>query len=90
MARIRYSLAEASAEAARLATEFVAGRSDAAEWKIRFISPNTLVPPSQASKHPVAWVVTFAPLPPEGSVIDGGELFVCVDLESGAVALCGY
>ncbi len=41
----------------------------------------------EASKHPVAWVVIYAPVPPDDAVIEGGELFVAVDLESGTVGL---
>ena len=43
------------------------------------------MPPSRASKHPVAWVVMYSPVPPEGGAMDGGELFVAVDLELGTI-----
>jgi hypothetical protein len=85
--RLRYSLAEAQAEATRRAEVFVADRADRDQWLLRGAAPNTLVPPSQASKHPVAWVVIYAPVPPEGGAIDGGELFVAVDLELGTISL---
>ena len=87
MARLRYSQEEAQAEATRRAEAFVAGRPDLAKWRHRGTHPDTLVPPSRASKHPVAWVAVFVPAPPDGGVIDGGELFVAVDLESGSVAV---
>ncbi len=87
VARLRYSRDEARSEAIRRAEAFVAERDDRDEWRLRMAFPNTLVPPSQASKHPVAWLVLFAPIPAEGEVIDGGELFVAFDLESGTVAL---
>jgi hypothetical protein len=45
------------------------------------------VPRSRNSKHPVAWLVVFAFDPPEGSVMDGGELFVAVNLDSGTVVI---
>jgi hypothetical protein len=85
--RLRYSLTEARAEATRRAEAFLAGRPDRDEFRLRGAHPDSLVPPSRASKHPVAWVVVYAPVPPEGGVIDGGELFVAVDLESGTVDL---
>ena len=86
MARLRYSLAEAQAEATRRAEAFVAKRADRDQWRHRGTTPDSLVPPSHTSKHPVAWVAVFAPVLPRGGAIDGGELFVAVDLESGSVA----
>lgn len=87
MGRLRYSLTEAQAEATRRAEAFVAGRPDHGEFRLRGAHPDSLVPPSRASKHPAAWVVVFTPAPAEGGVIDGGELFVAVDLELGTVGL---
>lgn len=87
MARLRYSLAEAQAEATRRAEAFVAERPDREQLRHRGTFPDTIVPPSHSSKHPVAWVVVFVPIPPAGDIIDGAELFVDVDLESGAVAV---
>ncbi len=87
MARLRYSREQAQAEAIRRAEAFVTDRPDRDELRLSGAIPNTLVPPSQASKHPVAWFVLFAPVPPDGGVIDGGELCVAVDLESGSVEL---
>jgi hypothetical protein len=80
--RVRYSLAEARAEATRRAEAFVADRPDRDQWKLCGARPNTLVSPSRASKHPVAWVVMYSPVPP-----DGGEMFVAVDLELSTVGL---
>jgi hypothetical protein len=45
------------------------------------------MPKSQRSKHPIAWLVVFGLDQPDGSVMDGGELFIAVDLESGAIAI---
>ncbi len=87
MGRLRYTLEEARAEATRRAEAFVSDRADRDQWLLRGAAPNTLVPPSRASKHPVAWVVIYAPVPPEGEAIDGGELFVAVDLERDTVGL---
>lgn len=87
MARQRYSREQAQIEAIRRAEAFAVDWPDRGRSQLRGAFPNTGVPPSQASKHPVAWLVVFAPVPPEGGVIDGGELFVAVDLESGSVGL---
>jgi hypothetical protein len=88
VARLRYSRAEA--EATRRAEAFVAGRPDRDQLRHRGTYPDSSAPPSRSSKHPVAWVAVFAPIPPDGGVIDGGELFVAVDLESGSVAVRGF
>jgi hypothetical protein len=45
------------------------------------------VPQSSVSKHPVAWIAVFGHDLPDGTVMDGGELFVAVNLDSGAVAI---
>jgi hypothetical protein len=87
LSRLRYSLTEAQAEATRRAEAFVAARPERDEFRLRGAHPDSLVPPSRASKHPVAWIVWFAPVPPDDGVIDGGELCVSVDLELGTVGL---
>ncbi len=87
MGRLRYSLTEAQDEATRRAEAFVAGRPDRDRFRLRGAGPDSMVPPSRASKHPVGWVVVYAPVPPEGGAIDGGELCVAVDLELGTVDL---
>ena len=85
MARLRYSRAEAQAEATRRAEAFVADRPDRDDLQHRGTFPDSPVPPSRASKHPVAWVAMFAGVPLDGGVMDGGELFVTVDLERDTV-----
>jgi hypothetical protein len=90
MGRLRYSREEAEAEAIRRAAEFVAKRSDARSWQNPRAMPNPLVPRSKASKHPVTWLVLFPPVLPDGGAIDGGELFVDVDLEANTVELFGW
>ena len=87
MGRLRYSLTEAQAEATRRAEVFIAARPDRDQFRRHGTFPDTLVPPSRASKHPVAWVAVFQWVPPDGGIIDGGELFVVVDLELGTVGL---
>ena len=87
MARVRYSKTEAQAEATRRADAFVAERSDRDHWRYVNTTPDGIAPPRRSSKLPVVWVAMFAPIPPEGGVIDGDELFVVVDLELGTVSV---
>ena len=90
MTRLRYTLAEAKEEATRRAIKFIAGRSDRDSFLYRGTYPDSFALRSQASKHPVAWTVVFAPRPKEGEIIDGGELIVDVNLESGSVAFSQF
>lgn len=90
MTRLRYSRAEAEAEATRRAIEFVNRRPDRDALRHCHTSPDSFGTPSRSSKHPVSWVAVFAPVMPEGAVIDGGELFVAVDLESGAIVVRSF
>lgn len=87
MTRLRYSREQAEAEAISRAEAFLADRPDRDQWRLDGACPNTLVPRSQTSKHPAAWLVLFAPVPPGGGVIDGGELLVAVDLEADTIAI---
>jgi hypothetical protein len=87
MGRLRFTREQAQLEAARRASEFVYGLPSCTGLKLRGTHPDTTVPQSVASKHPLAWVVVFSLDLPDGAVIDGGELFVAVNLESGAVAI---
>ncbi len=86
MARLRYSLAQAEEEAIRLAEAFVALRPDRDLWILhhRRAFPKGSSP---ASKHPMTWSVMFSPNPQDGSVIDGGEMFVIVNLVTKSVEL---
>ncbi|VTU02344.1 unnamed protein product [Gemmataceae bacterium] len=90
MARLRYSRAEAEAEATRRAEAFVAVRPDRERFRFRGAFPDTAVSPRRASKHPVVWVAMFQLIPENGDVIDGGELLVSVDLETGRVGYHGH
>ena len=87
MARVRLSRAEAHGEATRRASAFIAERDDRDNWRHISTTPDTLGPSRRAAKSPVVWVAMYAPIPPSDVVIDGGELFVVVDLESGTVGL---
>jgi hypothetical protein len=84
--RLRFTRAEAEAEAIRLATEFVAGRPGVEPGQCVGAVPDSMAARSRCSKHPVAWVVVFKAAQPPGVVMDGGELFVRVNLETNAVA----
>lgn len=85
--RLRFTREEAEAEAIRLATEFVAGVPGAESYQCQKASPDKRQPKNLCSKHPIYWLVTFVPPPEPGVVIDGGELFVSVDLETKTVAI---
>jgi len=86
MPRLRFSREEAEAEARRLATEFVSCLPGVERLQCRSAMPDGLEPKSSASKHPVAWIVVFAPCQSHEVVMDGGELFVKVNIETKAVS----
>jgi hypothetical protein len=87
MSRLRFSRAEAEAEATRLASEYVAGLAGTSTVRCIRAYPDATALRSHNSKHPVAWLVVFKASQPPGVVVDGGELFVAVDLDTGAVAI---
>jgi hypothetical protein len=87
MARLRYTRAEAEAEAARLATEYVRTLPDAGDAKLQHVSPGVRAPKSNASKFPVIWSATFVFPAPAGAIVDGGELIVTVNVETKVAAL---
>ena len=84
MTLLRFTRAEAEAEAIRLAEAFVVGLPGCASLQCVGALPDWTMPGSHASKHPVAWLVVF--LSP-GATMNGGELFVAVNLETNAVAI---
>jgi len=88
MARLRYTLVEAKEEATRRAMEFVAGRVDRDRLLHRQTHPLSSAARSRASKHPMVWWVSFAPIQQEGTVTDGGEVIVEVNLETNSVGYC--
>ena len=87
MGRIRYNLEQAQHKAVLRASEFVSGLPGYAGFQVRRTYPDTTVPRSRASKHPLAWIVVFAFDPLDGSSMDGGELIVAVNLDSGMIAI---
>lgn len=86
MARLKFSRPEAEAEATRLAQKIIAARSDCFTWRHLGTHPDTNALPSRGSKHPIHWIVTFAPIPRGGEIIDGGELIMTVNLETGLIS----
>lgn len=90
MTRLRFTRTEAETQAKRLASDFVSGLPWASSYRCVHAHPDTTVPKSGASKHPVAWVVMFKSPDPPGVVVDGGELFVTVNVETNAVAIAEW
>ncbi len=89
MARLRYTLDEARAEAELLAKAHVASLPYGADFYL-FNAQPSLRHKSNSSKHPVVWSVTFLPQPEEGTTLDGGELTFDVDLETKTVTHWTY
>jgi hypothetical protein len=89
MARLQFTREQAKAEATQRAEHFVAGLANGSGARLADAFADTSVPGSRSSKHPVAWVIVFTFDPPDGAVMDGGELLVSVDLESGVIAVRG-
>jgi hypothetical protein len=87
MTRLRFTRADAEAEATRLALEFVAGLPGCGSDRCVGAFPDTSAPRSRASKHPVAWLVVFKAPQLAGVVMDGGEMFVSVNLQTNAIAI---
>jgi hypothetical protein len=77
MARPRYSLAEAEAEARTLASAYARTLSAADLARIVWAKPDPIA--SGKGRIPTVWVVRFVFHPP-GMVMDGGDLLVTVDL----------
>jgi hypothetical protein len=84
--RLRFTLKEAEAEATRLAAEFIAARPGYSSARCKGAVPDRCAPRSRSSKHPLTWLVCFVFHPPE-VIMDGGELFVAVNLETGVVTI---
>jgi hypothetical protein len=83
---LRFTRRQAEAEAICLSTEFVSDLPDAASSRCIGAYADEMAPKSRSTKIPVVWVVGFVFHPPE-VVMDGGELFVTVDLETKVVAI---
>ncbi len=81
MTRLRYSLAEAKQAATEIAIEAIGTLNTIHPARLVSISPDRTAPQGIASKHPTRWIVAFVCHDPE-VVLDGGEIFVSVDLET--------
>ena len=84
MSRLRHTLEEARDFAELLADNLVAGTSWSSTVQKVGASPASLERQGKSSKHPTVWTVVYQMRMPHGSTIDGGEVFVNVDLESKA------
>jgi hypothetical protein len=89
LARLRYSLAEAEAEAMRLAIEYVQSEAKWPGAVFRRARPSPFSPTSASSKHPVVWTAYFDLPWPGDIVVDGGELMFDVDIETKVVRQWG-
>jgi hypothetical protein len=87
MPRLRFTREEAEAEATRLATEFVSGMAGAECARCLGAFPDRMMPKTSSSKHPVVWVVAFVFHPPD-VIVDGGEIFVTVNLQTKVAGQC--
>lgn len=82
MPRLRHTLEEARNLAELLADKLIASTSWGSSLQSLGASPATLDTQGNSSKHPTRWIVTCKPRLPQGSTVDGGEVFVSLDLES--------
>jgi hypothetical protein len=82
--RLRFTRAEAEGEAIQRATEVVATLPSGKSVQCVGAFPDWTAAPSRSSKHPVAWVAIFTT---PGDIMDGGELFVTVNLDTNTVGL---
>lgn len=80
MPRLRCSREEAKLEAIRIAEEFVARRPDAHNHRILGAHPDDDAHQVGSGKTPAVWIVTFQWHIP-GCTMDGGELFVRVNVQ---------
>jgi hypothetical protein len=85
--RLRFTREEAEAEAKRLAEEYVAELPGLTPTRFVRTYPDRTVPRSGDSKHPVTWVALFEFSHAPGEVVDGGELFVVVNLATKAASI---
>ncbi|MDB5389592.1 MAG: hypothetical protein JWM11_5238 [Planctomycetaceae bacterium] len=86
MTRLRYSFEGALARAEQLAKEFAGRQTWGPLARCVGAAPAALEPQGSCSKHPTVWHVCFVFHAPDVAM-DGGELFVLVDLETEAVSV---
>ena len=81
MPRLRYSLEDAKEAATEIAIEAIRGLSTFQTARLISVSPDKLSGQGHSSKHPSRWIAMFVWHDPS-VILDGGETFVAVDLES--------
>jgi hypothetical protein len=81
MARLRYSLEEAKQAATQIAIEAIGMVETDYPARLISVAPDRAARQGLASKHPTRWMAVFVCHDPE-MVLDGGETFVSVDLET--------
>lgn len=87
MARLRFTLEEAQSLAELLADNLITRQSWGSSVQRIGATPASSARQGKSSKHPTAWTVIYQMKVPQGSIIDGGEVFVEVDLESKSAIL---
>lgn len=83
MPRLRYSFEEAREAATKIALEAILGLSTTQAARLISVSPDRLSGQGHSSKHPTRWIAMFVWHDPS-IILDGGETFVAVDLESNS------
>jgi hypothetical protein len=85
MARLRCTKEEAKAEAIRIATEFEHAHPNWKSFHLLSATPDNSPPRADSGKIPAVWSVVFVPRI-SGATIDGGELFICVNVQTKTAA----
>ena len=84
MPRLRFTYDDAKARAEQLAIAFAATQDWGDRTRLDGAGPEPLVRQGKSSKHPTVWSMRFVSHRPD-AVVDGGDLFVVVDLETRIV-----
>jgi hypothetical protein len=82
MARLRCTLEQAKAEAIRMASEFLQTTPAATTHRFVNARPDNSSPKVDSGKIPAVWLVMFSWSPSNGEVIDGGEVFIRVNVQT--------
>jgi len=90
MPRLRFTPEQAEAEAKRLAEAYVERSPNAKGYRFRRAGADQHAPKSESTKLPVIWHAMFARDYSEGVVVDGGELVVVVNIETGEAELSQF
>jgi hypothetical protein len=87
MPRLRCTREQAEAEAIRLAKEFVLTIPKTSDYRFRGARPDTSLPRTNSGKIPAVWCIAFQWQPPDGSTVDGCELFIRVNVQTKVAEL---